>query len=179
MHRYVPLPRYIPSEAIERFWNKIDKSAGPEGCWLWTGSVDGHGYGKLKLGGINYRSHRMAYKLITGIDPLEQLVCHRCDVPKCCNPAHHFLGDNSANQKDAVAKGRQKVGERNGAGENSPAAKLSAADVDKVREMIRGGSTNMAISRVFGVTHQAISRIRRGRAWGTEPMQPKYASLKR
>lgn len=65
------------------------------------------------------------------------------------------------------------------AGEKNGAAKLSAADVDKVREMIRGGSTNKAIGRVFGVTHQAISRIRRGRAWGDEAMQPKYQSLRR
>jgi hypothetical protein len=40
-------------------------------------------------------------------------------------------------------------------------------------------ATNVAIAAQYGVTHQIISKIRRGAAWGREAMQPPYASLKR
>lgn len=175
--RHIPLnPLSTAKQAL--FHGYIDKSAGPDGCWRWTGSHDGNGYGKFKVdGGICGRTHRLAYFLAHGVDPAEMMVCHTCDNPGCCNPAHLWLGTNSQNQLDCEAKGRRPKrpvdGERNGN------AKLSLVDLGKVREMIAGGSTNKAIARVFGVTHQAISRVRRGRSWGSEPMQPKYQSLRR
>ena len=127
--------------------------------------------------GIIARAHRIAYYLANGKDPGDLMVCHTCDHPPCCNPAHLWLGDNSANQNDAIAKGRKRP--RDMTGEKNGNAKLSLDDLEKVRAMILGGASNVAIGRVFGVTHQMISRIRRGRAWGTEPMQEPYASLKR
>lgn len=173
----IPLNR-LTYKRIETFWSRVDKSAGENSCWPWLGSRDGSGYGKMKVdAGINARTHRIAYLLATGKDPGESMVCHTCDNPPCCNPAHLWLGDNRANQLDASAKGRKPPSDS--AGEKNGAAKLTAADVDRIRAMIAGGSTNKAIARVFGVTHQAISRIRRGRSWGKEPLQPKYASLRR
>lgn len=78
---------------------------------------------------------------------------------------------------DMVAKGRhippQAAGEKNGN------AKLTEAQIETVKAMIRAGRTNVEIARPFGVTHQLISRIRRGKAWGSEPMTKRYASLKR
>lgn len=176
MLKNIPLPRSLSAETVRLFWAKVDKGDGPNACWRWTASVDSHGYGKMKIGGTTFRAHRLAYMLMKGQDPQEMMVCHTCDVPQCCNAAHHFLGDNQANQRDAVRKGRQKP--PYGKGEDGGNAKLSQAQVDKIKEMIRSGSTNKAIARVFGVTHQMISRIRRGRAWGSEPMQPKYASIR-
>jgi hypothetical protein len=160
------------------FWGGIDKTGGEAACWPWTRSVDKHGYGKIKIGGTTYRTHRLAYFLVRGADPGDNFVCHTCDVPKCCNPAHHFLGDNAANQRDCVAKGRKPKQDQKG--ENNHSAKLGLAEVERIREMIRAGALNTQIARVFGVTHQMVSRIRRGKAWGAkEPMQPKYASLRK
>jgi hypothetical protein len=103
-------------------------------------------------------------------------VCHRCDNPPCCNPDHLWLGTNADNVADKMAKGRQPVQDQRG--ERNTAAKLTAADVEKIRGMIRAGMTNIAIAARFGVTHQLISRIRRGKAWGEPPMQEPYASLR-
>lgn len=174
---YIHLP-WLKPDRVDWFWNSIDKSAGEDGCWPWTRSVDGHGYGKMKHGGSTFRTHRIAYSLAHNMDPRDQFVCHRCDNPPCCNPGHLFLGDNAANQRDCVAKGRKYVGDHKG--EKNPAAKLGVFEVAKIREMIRAGHNNKQIGRVFGVTHQMISRIRRGKAWGaSEPMQPRYASLRK
>lgn len=63
MIRHIPLN---PMSTAKRdlFHGYVDKSAGPDGCWPWTGSRDGSGYGKFKVdGGICGRTHRIAYFL--------------------------------------------------------------------------------------------------------------------
>lgn len=166
--KYIPM-RPLSAKTAALFWEGVDKTGGEDACWPWIKSRDGNGYGKMKIGGIHYRSHRLSYWLTHNVDPGDRLVCHKCDNPPCCNPAHHFLGSMSDNLKDCVAKGRMPIREQ--AGEANGAAKLSAEQVEAVRDMIRAGKNNVQIGRVFGVTHQAISRIRRGktgvaRRWG-------------
>jgi hypothetical protein len=89
-----------------RFWHKVDRSNGADGCWNWT--VGGHdfGYGEFIIGGRKVRSHRWSYELAHGPIPQGLFVCHKCDNPKCCNPAHLFLGEAIDNILDMKSKGR-------------------------------------------------------------------------
>lgn len=78
----------------------------PTGCWLYTGAKNSHGYGTLNFRGRQNIAHRVSWTLHRGEIPPGQWVLHRCDVPRCCNPDHLFLGDAKVNNADMVAKGR-------------------------------------------------------------------------
>lgn len=95
---------------VDRFWEKVEKT---EGCWNWTGAVYGGGYGNLNAGpdGGYVRAHRFSYELHHGPIPHGQLVMHACDNRRCVNPAHLSLGTHRDNTRDAMAKGRLRVGE--------------------------------------------------------------------
>ena len=56
------------------------------------------------------------------------LVCHKCDVPRCIEDSHHFLGSQKDNAKDALSKGRIDVHKWHAAA-NTPASNLKKAEV--------------------------------------------------
>jgi hypothetical protein len=96
-------PRSIA--AIERLFERVDKL--PAGCWVWTGSVVGYGYGQIKVNGRQLKTHRYVYEQLVGDIPDGMFVCHKCDNPPCCNPDHLFLGTPRDNTQDMVQKGRR------------------------------------------------------------------------
>lgn len=107
-----PKPGKYAIPVKDRFWDKVEK-LGPDECWPWKAAKDPRGYGRI--GGDRRRSsgkravelaHRIAYQLEIGDVPLGLFVCHRCDNPTCCNPAHLFLGTCKDNNQDMYAKGR-------------------------------------------------------------------------
>lgn len=98
----------LANKAGDRFWSRVDKTGGPAACWPWTGPRYETGYGRLRIIGIPYRAPRIAYFLAHGTDPADKFVCHRCDNPPCCNPAHLFLGTTRQNGRDMASKGRAK-----------------------------------------------------------------------
>ena len=89
-----------------RFWNLVDKR-GVNECWPWNGTTDRYGYGAFKLS-TYFRAiaSRFAFAIHHNAEPGAKHVCHRCDNPPCCNPAHLFLGDAKINAADKTAKGR-------------------------------------------------------------------------
>lgn len=75
-------------------------------CHEWMSAKNRKGYGQFKENGKLHIATRYAYAMANGPIPDGMQVCHRCDNPKCVRLDHLFLGTNSDNQKDAVAKGR-------------------------------------------------------------------------
>jgi len=80
------------------------------GCLLWEGATVAGGYGVFSRAGKLVLAHRVAWEEANGTIPVGLHVCHTCDVPGCCNPAHLFLGTAVDNARDMVAKGRARGG---------------------------------------------------------------------
>lgn len=74
-----------------RFWAKVGKSAGPDGCWLWTAHLNETGYGGFQTRDPGFETrfaHRLSWLLEHGsIDP-ELTIDHLCRVRHCVNPKH-------------------------------------------------------------------------------------------
>jgi hypothetical protein len=85
----------IPTEV--RFWQNVDKSAGPDMCWLWTGSRMSSGYGRIRAGDRKLSAHRVAYTLAKGDIPSGMQVDHMCHARHCCNPSHLRLATPKQN----------------------------------------------------------------------------------
>lgn len=96
--------RRRPSTTIEQaFLDRVFKR--DNGCWEWTGSKNGSGYGQITYKGKHYAAHRLAYELFKG--PLiERDVAHTCDYRWCVNPDHLFNASRSENMRDCITKGR-------------------------------------------------------------------------
>lgn len=150
-----------PTDLTERFWARVQKG---DGCWLWTAATTSHGYGVASWRGRVVMAHRIAWELAYGEWPGSADVCHTCDNPPCCNPAHLFLGDAKSNAADMVAKGRGRNvplrGEANGH------SRLTSDMVRSVRLDIALGVSAVRIARGFGCSPTTIRDIRSGRTWG-------------
>lgn len=105
------MARWKEETMLERFESKYIPVT-ESGCWLWTASSHGRGYGLFHTGrgirkGKMEFAHRVAYELYKGVRPeANQSVCHSCDNPCCVNPNHLFLGSHDDNMKDMASKNR-------------------------------------------------------------------------
>jgi hypothetical protein len=142
----------------ESLFARCDRSAGEHACWLWKGRVSRR-YGVISLNDRPTRAHRAAWILTRGAIPAGMFVCHRCDEPLCCNPAHLWLGSPKDNVRDCVSK------RRHAHGEAAATAKMSEAQAREVLRRMATPEPRQAIARAHGVTVHALYRITGGYSW--------------
>ena len=135
----------------------------PDGCWVWLGAKNSHGYGLLAVNGRPVPTHRLAFELANGEIPGGKSVCHRCDTPACCRPSHLFLGTHAENMADRNAKGRARGGSN--AGEKHGRAKLAAEHVLAIREAVSAGHSLSAVAERFGISFSHVSAIALRKVW--------------
>jgi DNA-binding CsgD family transcriptional regulator len=146
----------LPSDGF-RFWSKVDIQS--HGCWNWLGSRHRNHYGQFSLGTTKMDAHRFAWWLAFQIDPAGYQVCHSCDNPSCVNPSHLWLGTHLMNMRDAQVKNRNQYGARHWN------ARLTLADVERIRELRSSGLTQREIATQFHIGQMQVSRIMRGERW--------------
>jgi hypothetical protein len=150
----------ISAKIQKRFFAKVQKTSS---CWLWTASCARRGYGSFSIAKRTVRAHRVSYLIHYGQVPEGMFVCHTCDTPQCVNPSHLFLGSHQDNVDDMVRKGRspktRMIGECNGK------AKLSADDVQGIRDMAANSIPQKVIAAHYGISQPHVSDICRMKTW--------------
>ena len=87
------------------FAERLDVYMMPEpnsGCWLWTGTLSGSGYGQFQLSPVTKKkaqAHRASYEYFVGPIPEGMQIDHLCRVRCCVNPAHLELVTQSENTR--------------------------------------------------------------------------------
>lgn len=154
----------LSEKQLHRFWKKV--TAGEhDDCWEWNRRRNKLGYGNVFLEGKCRLAHRIAYLIANGpfLDALK--VCHTCDNPPCCNPAHLWLGTDGANVADRDTKGRLVNGHKY-RGETHVNAKLTDQQVVEIRNLYESGEWfHKELAVKYGVSRATIQRIVVGERW--------------
>lgn len=151
--------QWTEKDAI-RFWSKVDKSAGEDGCWEWAAFRDRFGYGKIRVQGRYTLSHRLSAAM-AGLDVEGLCVCHRCDNPACVNPAHLFAGTQADNVRDMLEKGRGSKAK----GRDNGQSKLTEENVVEIKARLKAGESQRSIAKGFSVSQMTVCDINTGKHW--------------
>jgi len=150
---------FLPKRITSRIWPEPNS-----GCWLWSGTTEGSGYGVTRKGTREIRVHRLVFEAVKGPIPDGMLVCHRCDNRVCCNPDHLFLGTNAENMADMSRKSRS-------------AKKLTPERVAEIRERYQSGKPQSALAAEYGLSGSTISDLCTGKSWAFAPGDTTRISL--
>lgn len=166
-----------PRPLAERFWEKVDRTTTPDGCWIWTGCRHRPGYGRIGLDGGRKvaQAHRVAYELQVGPIPPGLHVCHTCDNPPCVRGDHLFVGTNADNVADKVRKGRAfnwlvlNHPERVSRGTAHYNHKLTPEKVILLRRLLAQGLSQRVAGEIVGVAQTTVAAMVVGRTWRHVP----------
>lgn len=147
----------------------MDRLAEPptDDCLIWPYSSGSHGYGQVTCAGRSTTVHTLVLEMTVGPRPEGHYALHECpdglDNKLCYNPRHLRWGTPSENSLRAHALGRNPGVPPKGEAHRS--AKLTEADVRKIRERFAAGESKTAIAAAYGVSRQNVGFIVRRATW--------------
>lgn len=104
--------------------------------------------------------HRLVLETFVGPCPEGLETCHHDDDPANNTLENLRWGTRSSNMRDRIRNGRA-IG-LIGSGRPHPNRKLNNEQVLEIRGLMRSGQSQMAIARIFGVSQNLVSKIKRG-----------------
>ena len=106
-------------------------------------------------------AHRVSFALDRGFLPSAVLVLHKCDNRQCVRPSHLSAGTHRENMADMAVRGRAKrqLGEAHGM------SRITAQDVQFIRQQRAAGITAKVLAERFGYTITAVRLIASGVSW--------------
>ena len=128
-------------------------------CILWPYAKFDNGYGAASYKGKQWKAHRLALFLHTGVIPEGMVAAHApiiCHNKACINVRHLRWATLKENTSDRVLDGTQLFGEI------ATNAKLREKDVIAIRQDDRPSSV---IAKEYGMGYGAIRRIKAGSVW--------------
>ena len=150
-----------PTGPLEpRFWSKVERTFETD-CWFWKASIDVNGYGQFGLAPGQFgaktwtmaKAHRVAWLLTNGEIPAGMFLCHKCDMPRCVNPSHLFLGTQTDNMRDCVAK------DRHGCGRVGQPIYYDIARIRKIIDAYKRGELVRNITKRHEISRTHLLRI--------------------
>ncbi|UMO76093.1 hypothetical protein PF_00019 [Pseudomonas phage P413] len=127
-------------------------------CLIFTGCLNQHGYGSVKVNGKSHLAHRVAYEKAFGPIPKGLVVMHSCDTPACIEPSHLSVGTQKQNVEDMIQKGRKACTK----GTAHWKARLTE---DQVKEIFLSDLSDSALAKQFAINRSVPWKIRRGQLW--------------
>lgn len=140
----------------DRLYSKVQVLE--NGCWRYTGGLNGSGYGNIWQDGHTRSAHVVSYEIHNGPVPEGLNVLHSCDYKPCINPEHLFSGTQQDNIDDMINKDRHNFSGR---------ALLTTEAVTEIRELLKETDlSQQCIADKFTVSRSTIAAIKSGRNWG-------------
>ena len=149
-------------EQLKKIFNK--KVIKQDGCWGWNNVLHKSGYTVIQYNGEQTGGHRASWLIHKGKVPKNLCVLHKCDVRKCTNPDHLFLGTYKDNTQDMLAKNRRILTKKN-SGETCSWSKLNNRKVKEIRKLLKLGVTVTRVALDFEVSQGAIEGIKHNKTW--------------
>lgn len=96
------LATIVAKVPVPRFWDKVLLDGtldlfGRGPCWLWSASVNTHGYASFWFEGKTHRAHRWLWQQVNRPLARDEHLDHLCRVRRCIRPDHLEVVTNREN----------------------------------------------------------------------------------
>lgn len=145
----------------EQFWSKVKYSDDLFSCWEWQGSFDNKHYGRIFIKRKSVLAHRISYLIHNGTIDDNLMVLHKCNNPKCWNPAHLYQGTAKDNANDKVKSHRQYCP----IGELHHKVKLTDKNILEILQLLKTNISGKDIAKIYMVSPTIISFIKHNKSW--------------
>lgn len=157
---FKPKAKRKPRNAETDVFKKLDMKGGDkEQCWEWQGRFHigngGEQRAIITIAGVRRYVHRLVWELYNGRALAhKEVVRHKCDNTKCCNPFHLIVGTQKDNVQDMLE--RERTGHKH-------------ADVKKIMQLLEIGCSSEYVSvymkkeRDVEIDASTVRRIKRRR----------------